>query len=162
MHCNLRFCTSFPKTAFSKSTKLLKSSSIWVWISQYTLRFLCMSGVFFVPWWGCSEPKCLPFLEGQDREKKCFNFTHRCKSLNCFKPSVTWEEFFYIWKQRLEASNMSDKKSWKLQSYLAVCSISCNQSFCFVVLAWWQRTSVNVIVSKKLMKFFPVSVQPVQ
>ena len=42
------------------------------------------------------------------------------------------------------------------------CSISCNQSFCFVVLAWRQRTSVNVIVSKKLMKFLPVSVRPVQ
>ena len=98
----------------------------------------------------------------RQRKEKCFNFTHRCKSLNCFKPSVTWEEFFYIWKQSLEASNMSDKKSWKLQSYLAVCSISCNKSFCFVVLAWRQRKSVNVIVSKKLMKFFPVSVQPVQ
>ena len=45
--CNLRFCTSFPKssTAFSKSTNLLLiSSSIWVWAPQYTLRFLCMSG----------------------------------------------------------------------------------------------------------------------
>ena len=48
-------------------------------------------------------------------KKKCFNFTHRYKSQNCFKPSVTWgEEFFNIWKQRLEASSMSDKKSWKL------------------------------------------------
>ena len=98
-----------------------------------------------------------------ERKEKCFNFTHRCKSLNCFKPSVTWgEEFFNTWKQRLESSNMSDKKSWKLQSYLTVCSISCNQSFCFVVHAWRQRTSVSVIVSKKLMKFLPVSVQPVQ
>ena len=76
---------------------------------------------------------------------------------------MTWgEEFFNTWKQRLESSNMSDKKSWKLQSYLTVCSISCNQSFCFVVHAWRQRTSVSVIVSKKLMKFLPVSVQPVQ
>ena len=64
---------------------------------------------------------------------------------------------FYIWKQRLEASSASDKKSWKLYSYLAVCLISCNQFLCSVVLAWQQRTSVKVIVSKKLMKFLPVS-----
>ena len=51
-----------------------------------------------------------------ERKEKYFNFTHRYKSLNYFEPSVTWgEEFFFnIWKQRLEASNMSDKKSWKL------------------------------------------------
>ena len=24
-----------------------------------------------------------------ERKEKCFNFTHRFKSLNCFKPSVT-------------------------------------------------------------------------
>ena len=50
-----------------------------------------------------------------ERKEKCFNFTHRCELLNCFKPSVSWgEELLYIWKQRLEAHNMSDKKSWKL------------------------------------------------
>ena len=92
-----------------------------------------------------------------ERKEKCFNFTPRCKSLYCFKPSVTWgEEFLYIWKQRLEVSNMSDKKSWKLWPYLAVCSVSCNQSFCLVVLDWRQRMSVKVIVSKKLMKFCSV------
>ena len=105
-----------------------------------------------------------------ERKEKCFNFTHRYKSLNYFKPSVTWgEEFFNIWKQRLEASNirkkkkeasnMSDKKVMKIVVIFS-CSISCNQSFCFVALAWRQRTSVNVIVSRKLMKFLPVSVWP--
>ena len=67
---NLRFCTSFPKssTAFSKSTNLLLiSSSIWVWAPQW---FLWMSGDSFLPWWGCSELKCIQFLEGRGREKR--------------------------------------------------------------------------------------------
>ena len=264
---NVRHCTSSSKSsiAFFKSTTLLLiSSSMWVWAPQYTLRFLYMSGdsLFYVD--EAVQNSCVFsfWRDEAERKEKCFNFTHRCKSLNCFKPSVTWgEKLFYIWKQRWEtsnvsawrwqwhptpallpgeshgwrslvgcspwghwesgttewlhfhfsfscigegngnplqcsclesprdggawwasvygvaqsrtglkwlsnssssSSNVSDKKSWKLYSYLAVCLISCNQFLCSVVLAWPQRTSVKVMVSKKLMKFLPVSVWPVQ
>ena len=98
----------------------------------------------------------------RQREKKN-NFTHRCKSLNCLKPSVTWEELLYIWKQRLEVRNMSDKKSWNLQSYLAVHLISRNWSVCSAILAQWQSMPVKAIVYQKLVKILlPMSVWPVQ
>ena len=58
-----------------------------------------------------------------------------------------------MWKQRLEASNMSDKKSWNLPSYLGIYLISCNWSFCSAILAQWQRMPVKAIVSQ-LVKFF--------
>ena len=65
---------------------------------------------------GIQNPNVSNFSRDEAEWKEnSFNFTHRCKSLNYFKPSVNWrEELFYIRKQRLEASNMSDKKSWKL------------------------------------------------
>ena len=99
---------------------------------QYLFRFLYMSGdsLFYLD--EAVQNSCVFsfWRDEAERKEKCFNFTHRCKSLRCFKPSVTrGEKLFYIWKQRLEASNVSDKKSWKLYSYLAVCLISCNQ-FC--------------------------------
>ena len=131
---NLRHCTSSSKSsiAFFKSTNLLLISSIRVWAPQYTLIFLYMSGdsLFYLD--EAVQNSCVFsfWRDEAERKEKCFNFTHRCKSLRCFKPSVTrGEKLFYIWKQRLEASNVSDKKSWKLYSYLAVCLISCNQ-FC--------------------------------
>ena len=97
------------------------------------------------------------------RKEKYFNFTHRCKSLNCLKPSVTWEELLYIWKQRLEVRNMSDKKSWNLQSYLAVHLISRNWSVCSAILAQWQSMPVKATVYQKLVKILlPMSVWPVQ
>ena len=97
--CNLRFCASFPKssTEFSKFTKLLKSSSIWVWAPQYTPRFLCMSGdslfctlmrLFWTP--------MSPISGETERKEKCFNFTHRCKSLNCLNRQWLEEKRFFI------------------------------------------------------------------
>ena len=143
---------------------LLISSSIWVWALQW---FLYMSGdsLFYLDEAVQNSSVSNFWRDEAERKEKYFNFTHRHKSQNCFKSSVTWgEEFFFffnIWKQRLEASNMSDKKSWKLYSYLAVCSISWNQFLCSVVLVWQQRMSVKVIVSKKLKKLLPVSVQTI-
>ena len=133
---------------------------------QYTLRFLYMSGDnLFCTMMRLFRTQRSPISGGmrQRGKGKCFNFTHRCKSLNCFKPSVTWgQEFLYIWKQRLEASNTSDKKIMNI--VVIFCSLFnlMKPILLFVVLAWWQRTSMKVIVSKKLMKFLPVSVQPVQ
>ena len=132
----------------------------WIFLLELPsifLRFLYMSGdsLFYLVE-AVQNPNVSNFWRDEaERKEKCFYSTHRCKSLNCFKPSVTWgEELFYIWKQRLEASNTSDKKSWKLLSYLAVCSISRNQSLCFAVLARRPRTSVKTVVSEKFVKFF--------
>ena len=124
---------------------------------QYTLRFLYMSGDnLFCNMMRLFRTQMSPISGGmrQRGKEKCFNFTHRCKSLNCFKPSVTWgQEFLYIWKQRLEASNTSDKKIMKI--VVIFCSLFnlLKPILLFVVLAWRQRTSVKVMVSKKLMRF---------
>ena len=133
----------------------------WVGFSfralQYTLRFLYMSGdsLFYLDK-AVQSPGVSNFWRGKaERKEKCFNFTHGCKPLNCFKPSVTWGEvLLFIWKRRLKDNNMSDKKSWNLWSHLAVYSIPCNWSLCSVFPAWQPRTLVKAIVSKKLLKFF--------
>ena len=127
------------------------------------LRFLYMSGdSLFIYLIRLFRPKCFQFLEGWGRKKK-YNFTHRSESLYYFKPSVTWGEvLLFIWKRRLKDNNMSDKKSWNLWSHLAVYSIPCTWSLCSVVPAQRPRTSVKATVSKKLMKFLPMSARPVQ
>ena len=104
-----------------------------------------------------------PASGGMRQREKRYNFTRRSKSLDCFKWSVTrGEVLLYIWKHRVKINNMSDKKSWKLRSYLAVYSIPCNWSLCSAVLAQWPRTSVKAVVAKKLMKLLWMSVWPVQ
>lgn len=131
---------------------------------QYTLRFLYMSGdSLFIYLIRLFRTQVSPVSGGMRQREKRYNFTHRSKSLDCFKRSVTrGGVLLYIWKHRVKVNNMSDKKSWKLWSYLAVYSIPCNWSLCSAVLAQWPRTSVKAIVSKRLMKFLWTSVWPVQ
>ena len=89
----------------------------WIFLLELPtifLRCLYMSGnsLFYLDEAG-QNPNVSNFWRDEaERKEKCFNFTHRCKPLNCFKPSVTLrEELFYIGKQRLEPGIMSDKKS---------------------------------------------------
>ena len=84
---------------------------------QYTLRFFCMAGegLFYLDV-DIQNPNVSNFSKDEaEWKEKYFNFTHRCKSLNCFKLSVTWrEELSYIGKQRLEASKYVRQKVMKI------------------------------------------------
>lgn len=43
-------------------------------------------------------------------ERKCFNSTHRCSLLKCFKSQITWgERHPYIWKTQIKTSNIIGK-----------------------------------------------------
>ena len=88
---------------------------------QYTLRFLYMSGdSLFIYLIRLFRTQVSPVSGGMRQREKRYNFTHRSKSLDCFKRSVTrGEVLLYIWKHRVKVNNMSDKKSWKLWSYIS-------------------------------------------
>ena len=102
-----------------------------------------------------------PVSGGMRQREKRYNFTHRSKSLNCFKPSVTRKSAPLYLKTQIKSQQYVRQQIMKLVITFSSLLNPMQLISFFVVLAQWPITSVKAIISKKLMKFLWMSVRPV-